>query len=97
MALSSASRVRRTDTDFVCAEVDGELVFMNLDGGEFYGLRGSGLRAWKLIDESGAWTPLSALLGSLCAVFEVDAETCLDDIAAFLDDLNTQGLVEVAP
>ena len=97
MDLSSTSRVRRAATDFVSTEIDGELVFMHIDRGDFYGLRGTGLQAWKLIDEGGTWTPLSTLLGSLCERYEVDVETCLNDLASLLDELSTAGLAEVAP
>ena len=45
MQLESTSRVRRTDADFVSTEVDGELVFMHIERGIFYGLREAGLAA----------------------------------------------------
>ena len=97
MDLSSTSRVRRAAANFVCTEIDGELVFMRIDRGDFCSLRGTGLQAWKCIDEGGAWTPLSTLLGSLCERYEVDAQTCLNDLAVLLDELSTAGLAEVAP
>ena len=65
---------------------------MSVDDGEGR-LRDVALRAWKLIDESGGWTPVA----SLCGEFEVDAETCLRDIEALLSDLSAVGLTEVAP
>lgn len=66
---------------------------MNVDDGKFCGLRDVTLRAWKLIDEGGAWTPVASLRGK----FEVDAETCLKDLEVLLGDLSAVGLVEVAP
>ena len=70
---------------------------MNVDDGEIYGLRDAALQAWKLIDEGGAWTPVSGLIASLCEKFEVDAATCLKDLEVLLDDLREVGLAEVAP
>ena len=70
---------------------------MNILDGEVYGLRDAALRTWKLIDEHGAWTPMDGLVASLCEEFEVDAATCLKDVAVLLDDLSTAGLAEVAP
>ncbi len=97
MEIGLDSRVRRVGSQFVDSELDGELVFMNILDGEVYGLRDAALRAWKLIDEHGAWTPMDGLVASLCEEFEVDAATCLKDVAVLLDDLSTVGLAEVAP
>lgn len=90
--------MRRTSTgDFVDAELDGELVFMNVKDGEIYGLRAAALEAWKLIDEGGAWTPVDGLVAALCEEFDVDPATCLKDLAVLLDDLSSVDLAEVAP
>ena len=97
MEIGLDSRVRRVGSEFVDSELDGELVFMNILDGEVYGLRDAALRTWKLIDEHGAWTPMDGLVASLCEEFEVDAATCLKDVAVLLDDLSTVGLAEVAP
>lgn len=97
MEIGLDSRVRRVGSQFVDSELDGELVFMNILDGEVYGLRDAALRTWKLIDEHGAWTPVDGLVASLCEEFEVDAATCLKDVAVLLDDLSTVGLAEVAP
>ena len=96
-SICSSSRVRRVDSPFVDAELDGELVLMNVDDGDIYGLRYAALQAWKLIDEGGAWTPVTGMIASLCEEFEVDAATCLKDLEILLDDLSTVGLAEVAP
>lgn len=96
MQLESDSRVRRADGDFVSTEIDGELVFMHIERGVFYGLREAALEAWKLIDENGAWTPVSDLVAALLRQFEVDRETCLKDLAVLLDDLSEAGLADVA-
>lgn len=97
MEIGLDGRVRRVGSQFVDSELDGELVFMNILDGEVYGLRDAALRTWKLIDEHGAWTPMDGLVASLCEEFEVDAATCLKDVAVLLDDLSTVGLAEVAP
>ena len=97
MEIDLSSRVRRVGSQFVDSELDGELVFMNVYDGEVFGLREAALRAWKLIDEHGAWTPVDGLVASLCEEFEVDAATCLKDIAVLLDDLSSVGLAEIAP
>lgn len=98
MAISLSSRVRRSrENSLVDSELDGEMVFMDVQDGELYGLRDAALRAWKLIDEAGGWTPVEQLVATLCEEYEVDAETCLKDLAVLLDDLTAVDLAEVAP
>lgn len=98
MAISPSSRVRRSSAGkFVDSELDGELVFMNLEDGEIYGLQDAALRAWTLIDEDGAWTPVDGLVASLCEEYDVDPRACLEDLAVLLDDLSAVDLAEVAP
>lgn len=96
MQLDPTTRVRRADGDFVSTEIDGELVFMHIERGVFYGLREAALEAWKRIDKDGAWTPVSDVVATLLREFEVDAETCRKDLAVLLDDLTEAGLADVA-
>ena len=95
MELDPTSRVRRVEGDFVSTEVDGELVFMHIERGVFYGLREAALEAWKLIDANGDWTPVSEVVAPLLREFEVDAQTCLKDLGVLFDDLSEAGLAEV--
>lgn len=44
MAMTLTTRVRRTIDKFVDAEVDGELVFMDVGEGRFYSLKEAGIR-----------------------------------------------------
>ena len=96
MALELTSRVRRTTGDFVDASVDGELVFMNVLEMRFHSLRDTGLRVWQLLDD-GDKSPVTVgtVVAALCEEFEVDADTCLRDMAVLLLELQEAGLVEL--
>ncbi len=96
MPITANTKVRRTTDDFVQAEVDDELVLMDVERGLFYGLKETGRAAWDLMDEGAGWHSVGALVSSLCGEFEVDEETCLRDLAALVDELEEAGLVEVA-
>ena len=96
MALELTSRVRRTTGDFVDVSVDGELVFMNVLEVRFHSLRDTGLRVWQLLDD-GDESPVTVgtVVAALCEEFEVDADTCLRDMAVLLQELQEAGLVEL--
>ena len=95
MTITLTSHVRRTADAFVDAELDDDLVFMDVEAGQFYSLKETGLAVWRLIDDSGAWVTVGALIAALTAEFAVDDETCRRDVAALLADLCAAGLVEM--
>ena len=97
MSIELTSRVRRTSDDFVDVPLDGELVFMNVLEDRIHSLEGIGLRVWELLDGDGGdgWVELGALVAALCEEFEVDASTCLRDVAVLLEELSGSGLVEL--
>ena len=92
------SRVRRTIDDFVAVPVDGELVFMNALEDRIHSLEDIGIRVWELLDGDGdgdGWVEVGAVVAALCEEFEVDAPTCLRDVAVLLEELRGSGLVEL--
>ena len=95
MTVTQESRVRRTSDAFVDAEIDDELVFMDVEKGQFYGLKETGLAVWRLLGDDGAWVTVGALVRTLTEEFEVDEDTCLRDLTVLLEDLSAAGLVEL--
>ena len=95
MAITPAHHVRRLDLGaFVHTEVDGELVFMNVGEGRFYGLQDAGVRTWELIGDGGG-TTVGTLVKALCGEYEVDEAACLRDLSVLLDDMAAAGVVAV--
>lgn len=86
-----ATYVRRPEMNAV--EMDGELVMMGQEQGEYYGLRDVAASIWKYLDEPKTLEELVILVS---AEYAVSAETCRDDIVAFLDELTGKKLVTVA-
>ena len=74
------------------AEVDGELVALHVENGTCYGFNGTATRIWQLVEQPKR---LSELRDALMAEFDVDAETCEQDVRALVKDLESDGLVEV--
>jgi hypothetical protein len=73
-------------------EVDGQLVVLNLDNEQFYGLDEVGTSMWSTITE----TPTADdALARLVEMYDVDSATLARDFDALLNELETRGLVEI--
>lgn len=73
------------------ADFPGETVLMSFDTGRYYGLEGTALSVWQLLE-----TPrtLEDLVAALAESHDVPVERCRQDVAPFLEALTREGLVE---
>jgi hypothetical protein len=78
-------------TGFASAEVDGEVVALNLDKGMCYGLNRIGSRIWRELE-----TPIAVadLCARLLREYRVDLETCEREVIGLLRELCAEGLIE---
>ncbi len=76
----------------VAADVDDEVVMMNLERGNYYGLNAVGSRIWKLLKE-----PMSVadLCRQLQQEYRVEPEQCRQDVLELLEQLNAETLLEI--
>lgn len=74
-------------------EMDGELVMMGHDQGEYYGLRDVAASIWQHLAEPRTTDELCALVAE---EYDVTAAACRDDVAAFLAELVDKALVQLA-
>lgn len=72
-------------------EFDGEVVVIDLASGSYFSLAGSGGALWRQLTDGGATA--DALASILVSLHEVDAAQVQADVAAFLADLEREGLV----
>lgn len=74
----------------VCAELDGEMVLLNVETGIYFGLDPLGSRIWALltagVDEAG-------ICDALLAEYDVEPVRLRADVSTFLTVLETRGLV----
>jgi hypothetical protein len=87
--LTLTSRVVR-NPDLVSADMDGEIVMMSLERGEYYGIGGVGTRVWQLLEQP---MTLDQICRTMCSEFEVDESKCRTDMLAFVSDLARNGMV----
>lgn len=71
--------------------IEGEVVIINLETGNYYSLRGSGARIWMGI---GAGVPTDVIAADLVLTFEgLEAPP---DLSTFIEDLEREGLIRAA-
>ena len=87
--MTATAYVRRPDLNAVA--MDGELVMMGQDQGEYYGLRDVAASIWQHLAEPRTTDELCALVAD---EYDVTADGCRDDVVAFLDELLGKELVE---
>lgn len=81
---------RRPDVTYVrrpelhAVEMDGELVMMGQEQGEYYGLRDVAASLWEHLAEPRT---LEELVDLVSTEYAVAPDACREDIVVFLDDL----------
>jgi hypothetical protein len=77
--------------DLLSVEMDGDLVMMSIETGNYFGVSGIGPRVWELI---GTPRTFAELMDTICVEYEVDAETASADLRNFLEKLSDNGMLE---
>jgi hypothetical protein len=75
-------------------QIDGEIVIMSIEQEKYYGLDPIGSRIWELIAQPRSVADLCEML---LAEFDIDRETCQRDVLAFLERLQTEKVIQIAP
>jgi hypothetical protein len=75
-------------------QIDQEMVLLDLESGEYYGLNEVGARIWTLLLEGKS---LAQVLDTMVEEFEVTPEHLRGDIQRFLILMRDRGLIELVP
>jgi len=86
-------RVTFADTVFA-QEVDGEMVLLDMESENYFGLDEVGTAIWQAIQEHGN---LQEVFDELLKQYDVESEVLEHDLADFIGKLVESGLVEVIP
>jgi len=76
----------------VTSNLDGEIVMMSVENGEYYGLDEIGTRIWQLMEHP---IVIENLINCLTNEFEVEREECEEDTIEFLEDLHSRNLINL--
>jgi hypothetical protein len=71
-------------------KVGGEMVILSADDSSLFVLNELGTAIWEAADGR---TSLDAIADSVCLEYDVDRETALRDVEAFVSDLAAAGVV----
>jgi len=75
-------------------EVDGEMVLLDMESENYFGLDEVGTSIWQAMQEYGT---LQEVFNSLLEQYDVEAEVLEKDLSDFIGKLVDSGLVEVKP
>jgi len=84
-------RVTFADTVFA-QEVDGEMVLLDMNSENYFGLDAVGTDIWQAMQEKET---LQEVLEALLEQYEVEEDVLKKDLLNFVDKLQESGLVEV--
>ena len=86
-------KVTFADTVFA-QEVDGEMVLLDMESENYFGLDEVGKAIWQAMQEHGT---LQEAFDDLLKQYDVEAEVLEHDLSDFVGKLVESGLVEVTP
>jgi hypothetical protein len=80
------------DPDVLAAEVDQDVVMVSIANGFYYGVSDVARGIWEAIEGP---KKIFDLVDDLTATYNVDRSKCEEETLLFLDDLLTEGLLQV--
>ena len=89
--LSLTSKVQR-NLNMVTSNLDGEIVMMSVEHGEYFGLDEIGTRIWEFLEKP---VIVEELITSLTNEFEVERQECEHDTLEFLEELLSKELIQL--
>jgi hypothetical protein len=76
----------------ISGELDGKVVLLSIENGEYYNMNGVASRIWALIEKP---TTIAAVVDQLLEEFEVERDTCEAQVIAYLGRLSSDKLLQV--
>ena len=78
----------------VFTDLDDTIVMMDVDEGQYYELDPVGARIWALIETP---RPVAEICDALADEYDVDPDTCRDEMLEFLQTASEHRIVQVQP
>lgn len=83
--------LRNPDID--ATDLDGEVVMMNMEKGQYFMMNEVGSRIWEIIEEP---VKVTSVIDTLLGEFEVNKEECEETVIDFLNKLSYADLIKVS-
>ncbi|HEX7055607.1 MAG TPA: lasso peptide biosynthesis PqqD family chaperone [Bacilli bacterium] len=78
--------------DLLVSNMDGEKVMMSIQSGKYYNLGRTGGAIWDMMESPVA---VRKLLDNLTETYDIDAETCKEQLLDFLRNLLREHLIQI--
>jgi len=91
LPLRADSKLKKTGAALT-SSIHDEVVMMNVKQGSYYSLNPVASEIWELLDKHHT---VPSLISELTKIYEVDPEVCESQLVEYLNELITEGLVEV--
>lgn len=85
------SLIKRNEELF-CSEMDEELVMMNLESNNYFGLNKIGRDIWERLEKPKT---IEVLCQELTQKYDVSTKQCQKDVSTFLEKLQETNLIEI--
>ena len=79
-------------SDNLASRLGSEAVILNMECGRYFGLNTTGAFVWDLVQQPRT---VAEIERAICEEFEVTPDQCHADLAPLLENLITNGLIEV--
>lgn len=86
--------VIRRSIELMEAELDDEIVGLDLEQGTCFGFNATATTVWKQLEQPST---RAALLETLLQEYDVEAPACAAELDLLLADLTERGMIEVVP
>ena len=73
------------------ADLNGEIVALNVEQGQCYGLNSVASEIWRMLEEPKS---IDEICGTLSSEYDVDSATCRSEVMALLSQLEDERLVK---
>lgn len=90
-AVKVLSKINKLTHKFIASEVDGELILIHGDSGEFFAISDIGLEIWRMLDEE---RDVAAIVERLVSRYSIPQAECERDVRKFTEDLVGVGFAE---
>ena len=84
--------VVQRDPEIIAAEADQDVVMVSISNGLYYAVSDIAREIWETIERP---QKVSDLIADLTATYNVDRHLCEEETLSFLEDLRTEGLLQV--
>jgi hypothetical protein len=92
MTEATNQQTYKKNSTILATELEDEAVLLSIEKQCYFGLPATSRRIWELLEQPQS---LDSLCSSLQQEYEVDGDTCRRDVAAFLENLSKESLVQV--